>query len=84
LTLRLAFLIPTILLWIVFFYRLFNSFGSDSVVPFAGWILGASLLSFTGSIAMIFVRPAERFWRYAAGFNALPFLAIILFAYFAG
>jgi len=78
-----VFCLPAVLLWLVFFYRLFNSFQTPSF-PFTGWILGISFLCFTGSIAMIFVRAEEGAWRFVAAFNAVPFLMIVLFALITG
>lgn len=47
------------------------------------WIVGLSFLAFTACIAMIFVKPGVREWRYAAIFNGIPYgLLMLVFLFF--
>ncbi|MBX3290838.1 MAG: hypothetical protein KF855_16095 [Acidobacteria bacterium] len=71
--------IPTIVLLIALFFGLLTGnrfFETISLPPVLAFL---PLVSFAISIAMIFVKPNERKWRYAAIFNCIP-LAIILAA----
>lgn len=74
--LPILFSIPTTFVWLVLLYRLINR----EPLPRSGaWIAGLSFLALNACIAMKFVKPASREWRYALIYNAVPWALILVF-----
>ena len=77
------FCVPTALTWI---YLLFGRLAPESEVYLTIFLtlVGLSFLTFTGSIAMIFVKPEIREWRIVAIFTAAPFVLLLLYLLVVG
>lgn len=66
----------SLLLLILVFVR--NVLAVDVSLNGWEWLLGANILCLATCIAISILRPEDKTWRYAALFNAWPFILVLI------
>ncbi len=76
------FSLPTLSMWILFFYARLDGAESDLLDEWVMSVVGLSFVGFTACIAMLFVRPQAKEWIIAAIFNSISFVLILAWVLF--